>query len=38
MVERCGIAAYKITALLVGLEMKRVARVHPGGLVTLLRK
>jgi len=37
MVERCGIAAYKITALLVGLEMKRVARVHPGGLVTLLR-
>ncbi len=37
IVERCGIAAHKITALLVGLEMKRVARVHPGGLVTLLR-
>ena len=36
--ERCGIAAHKITALLVGLEMKRVARVHPGGLVTPLRK
>ena len=34
----CGIPAYKISALLVGLEMKRVARVHPGGLVTLLRK
>jgi len=29
----CGIPAHKITALLVGLEMKRVARVLPGGLV-----
>jgi len=28
----CGIPAHKITALLVGLEMKRVARVLPGGL------
>jgi DNA processing protein len=36
--ERCGIAAHKTTALLVGLEMKRVARVHAGGLVTLLKK
>jgi len=30
----CGIPAHKIMALLVGLEMKRVARVLPGGLVT----
>ena len=30
-----GIPAHKITALLVGLEMKRVARVLPGGLAIL---
>jgi DNA processing protein len=34
----CNIPAHKITALLVGLEMKRVARVLPGGLVTLAGK